>query len=398
MGTSVFGTPPGASSVFAGPPGGAAAGPGLFGPGIPIWGPIVLHPSLAAAASVVFGSGIETSPGHVTSTSSSTLSSGLLFDIGSHWTLDYFPSYTIYYDSVFQNNFSDGLVLSGSTTYEDWAFYLSQTYATADTPLIETGVQTSQTEYGTSIGAARQLISKLSLNLGVSQDIRIADQFNTVESWTGSSGLNYQFLPQFGMGVSLSGGYDDVNIGSSLPFEEIQGTMNFRPGKRLSLTLSGGAEDMQFVHPSAPSLITPIFSAALRYQLFPDTSISLAGSRSVSPSYFANQVEVVTSVGGSISQKLSQKLSLSIGAGYSTEPLTSIEAGPLPQYFLGNAPTTTLVVDRQDSSSSFSVGLSYAIIPRGSFSVFYSYGENSSSQSNFKYSSSQYGLSLSYSF
>ena len=380
MGTSVIGAPPG-----------VAIG---TGPGIPIWGPIDLHPSLFY--SFVYGNGIEFQPGQQSKTSVNTISAGFLFDLGSHWKLDYTPSYAIYSDPAFRNTLSHALFLSGGTTYEDWAFNFSQSYARSDDPLIETGTQTAQEAYGTTIGAAYQMSSKLSLQLGASQDFRFADQFDDVRSWTGSSGLNYQFIPQLGMGIALAGGYNDLSVGSSMPFESLQGTMNFRPGKKLTLTLSGGAEDLQFVHPSAPPLITPVFSATLAYQLFSDTTIALSGSRSVTPSYFGNQVEVVTAVGGSIQQRLSKKLSLGVSAGYSSQPLTSIVPAPLPKFFLGAPPTTSLVEDQQNNSSSFGVNLSYAVIKRGTISVFYSVNENSSSQSNYKYSSSQIGFSLAY--
>jgi hypothetical protein len=383
MGTSVFATPPGAG--FA---------PGPPGPGIPLWGPIDVHPHLFY--SVIYGNGIESQPGQQSKTFINTVSPGLLFDFGSHWKLDYTPSYAIYSSPAFHNTLAESVLFSGVTAYEDWAFNFSQSYARSDDPLIETGTQTAQEAYGTTLGAAYQMSSELSLQFGASQIFSFSDQFDNVRSWTGSSGLNYQVMPQLGMGILMSGGYNDVSAGSSMPFESIQGTMNFHPGKKLILTLSGGAEDMQFVHPGAPSLLTPVFSGSLLYQLFPATSISLSGSRSVTPSYFANQVEVATSVGASIRQGLSKKISLSLNAGYSTEPLTSIVPAPLPQYFLGAPPRTTLTEDLSNSSTSFGASLSYAVIERGAISIFYTINDNSSTQGNYAYSSHQVGLTLSY--
>jgi len=383
MGTSVFAAPPGAG--FA---------PAPLGPGIPLWGPVDVHPQMFN--SLTYGNGIESQPGQQKKTFVDTISPGLLFDLGSYWKLDYTPSYAVYSDPAFRNTLAESVLLSGRTTYEDWTLNIAQTYAKTDDPLIETGAQTEQEAYGTTLGAAYQMSSKLTLQLGASQVFSFADQFDSVRAWTGSSGLNCQIIPQFGMGLSLSGGYNDMSVGSSMPFESYQGTMNFRPGKKLSLTLSGGVEDTQFVHPSAPSLLTPIFSGSLRYQLFPATSISLSGSRSANPSYFGNQLEVATSVGGSIQQQLSKKLSLAFNAGYSTEPLTSIVPGPLPQYFLGTPPRTTLTEDLNNNSTSFGASLSYAVIKRGTISVFYSVNDNSSSQANYSYSSHQVGLSLSY--
>lgn len=386
MGTSVFALPPGVA--------GAAGGTGAPSRAVPLWGPFDVHPSLSY--SLTYGNGVESQPGQQSKTFVNTFTPGLLFDLGSRWRLDYTPSYTIYSSTNFRNTLAESVSLSGSTAYEDWTLSLSQTYSSSDQPLIETGTQTAQEAYGTMIGAAYQMNSKLSLHLGVDQNLRYTSAFDNVEAWTGSSGLNYQIIPQFGMGLSLSGGYNDLSAGSSMPFESIQGTMNFHPGKKLTLTLSGGAQDMQFVHPSAPSLLTPVFSGSLQYQLFRDTLISLSGSRSANPSFYANQVEVATTVGGSIRQQLSKKISLALNAGYSTEPLTSIVPGPLPQYFLGTPPRTTLTEDMNSSSTSLGVSLSYAVLERVNMSVYYTINNNSSGQSSFAYSSRQAGLSLSY--
>jgi hypothetical protein len=145
-------------------------------------------------------------------------------------------------------------------------------------------------------------------------------------------------------------------------------------------------------------LLTPVFSAALTYNLSPYTSLSLGASRSFSPSYFANQYEVITSVSASIQQQLSKKLSLAFNAGYGTEPLTSLEPAPLPRYFVGTPPTTALAVDEKNTSTSYGVSLSYAVLTRVNLTTFYSVGENASTQANFKYSSTQIGFSLTYAY
>ena len=143
---------------------------------------------------------------------------------------------------------------------------------------------------------------------------------------------------------------------------------------------------MQFVDPSAPPLITPIFSAMLRYQLFRNTSVSVGGSRSVSPSFFGNEVLVETEVGGWVRQQLTPKLSLAVNAGYTTEPLTGVVPAPQPRYFLGPAPTAYLTETEQQNTTTYGVSLSYAFVTHGAFTAFYSVNNNSSSQSNFKYS------------
>jgi hypothetical protein len=384
VGTSVFGGVPGAQ---------AAAIP--LGPGIPVWGPVKLHPSFAY--SLFAGTGIESLPGQQGNIIVQTVAAGLLFDLGSHWRLDYSPTYTIYANPAYRDTLAHSAVLTGGTTYEDWAFSFSQTYLKSDEPLVETGMQTREEAFGTTLSAVYQMSSKLSLNMGAQQLLRETSQFNNVDSWTGNAGLNYQFIPQLGMGLELGGGYNAVSPGPSMPFETVEGTLNFRPGPKLMLTLSGGAEDLQFVDPSAPSIVEPIFSAALGYEPFFGTALSLTASRSVSPSFFGNNYEVATRLGGSIRQRLSHKWSLILNGGYTTEPVTTIVPGPLPQYFFGVPPPRSFLTETEaENATSFSARLSYAFVRQGAFTIFYTTTRNSSGQSNFAFSSTQYGFSIGY--
>jgi hypothetical protein len=392
VGGNGLGAPVMGTSVFA-PAGGV---PAALGAGIPVWGPIDVHPRMLY--SFLYGTGIEAQPGQQSKTSINTISPGLLFDLGTHWRLDYTPSYAIYSDPAFRNTLTEVVSLSGHTSYEDWAFSFAQTYITADEPLVETGTQTSEETYGTIIGAAYQMGSKLSLQLAANQNFLFAESFDNVRSWSGSAGLNYQFMPKFGMGISLAGGYNDVSAGSSSPFESLQGTMNFHPGPKLTMSFSGGIEDMQFVHPSAPALVSPIYSGSLQYRPFNGTAVSLTASRSVTPAYYGNQIEEATSVGAAVSQQLTKKLTLSVNAGYSSEPLTEIVAAPLPQFFLGAPPRTALSEDQENNTTSLTISLSYLPIKNGAITVSYSKSDNSSGQANFSYSSSQIGLTLSYQY
>jgi len=386
------------TSVLAVPPAAAQAIP--LGHGIPVWGPIDVHPS--ASYTLQAGSGIEDQPGQQRSLIVQTVSGGLLFDVGPQWKLNYSPSYMIYANSAFRDTLDQSVALSGGARYEDWSFNLSQAYAKTDDPLIETGTQTSQETYSTALGAAYSMSSRLSLQFGASQVLRETTQFNNINSWTGTTGMNYLLTPRLGAGLSVAAGYDSVSGSSSLPFESYEASLNFRPGSKLALNLSGGVEEMQFVNPSAPTLVNPIFSASLTYLPLPDTAVSIGASRATSPSYFGNQVIVETTISGSIRQQFSKKFSLTLNAGYSTEPQTQIVPAPLLKYkyYFGTPPTGTsyLTQDESQSATSFSATLAYAFTTHGSFSVFYSVADTSSGQGSYAYSSTQYGFTVGYSF
>jgi hypothetical protein len=383
----------GTSAIAGGP---APLGPIAVGPGIPLWGPIDIHPHLLY--SFTYGNGIEAQPGQQSQTAINTIAPGFLLDLGKYWTIDYTPSFSFYSNPAFKDATDESVSLRGAWSTEDWVLGLSQGYVSSSQPLVETGAQTKQDAYATALTASYQMGSQFSLQLGLNQNFSDAQGqgLSDLKEWTTSDWLNYQANAMFGMGVGLVLGYDAESASSSMPFEQLQGKINFHPGTKFTLSLSGGVEDRQFVDPSAPPLINPIFSGSLTYRVFQPTTISLNGSRTVTPSLYQNETEVITSVSGSIRQQLSKKFSIQGDAGYTTFPQTSIVPEPLPQFFLGAPPISALQEVNNEDSTFFRFSLSYTVVDRLTFSAFYSLSDYASGQANFDYSSRQVGFSLSY--
>ena len=118
------------------------------------------------------------------------------------------------------------------------------------------------------------------------------------------------------------------------------------------------------------------------YQVFEQTTFSLNANRTVTASYFQNQITESTLVSGSIRQRLFQKLSLDLSGGYSTSSF--------------QATTTGLAVNREDDRKNVNIRLSCPFLKRGMASAFYDWSDNVSNQSGFQYSSTQVGLELGY--
>jgi len=380
------------TTVIGGPLSGIGAP--VTGPGIPLWGPIDIHPRLLY--SFTYGNGVQSQPGVASDTAVNTFAPGFLLDLGQHWTIDYNPSFIFYSSSQYKNAVDESVLLRGFWAYEDWTLNLAQGYSDSTAPLVETGVQTAQEAYTTAISAAHQMSDNLSLDLSVNQNFRFSPGFTDLHEWTTVDWLNYRPNTVLGLGLGLTLGYDDLSVGSDTPFEQIQGRIKIDPGPKLSIVLTGGASDRQFIDPSEPPLISPIYSASLFYQIFEPTLIDLSASRTVSSSFYSDQTEQVTVYSAALHQQLSPKLSLALSATYSEIPLTSTENAPMPQFFVGNAPTSTLLVAQNSKVSSGRISLSYTINQHASLSIFYMISDNSSSQAAYSYWSRQVGLYLSY--
>jgi hypothetical protein len=399
VGPATLGAPPpanninGTSALVAGP---------LFAvpttPGIPLWGPIDIHPR--AFYSFTYGNGIDSSPGQQGKTVVNVFTPGFLLDLGKNWTLSYGPTFDFYSNPAFKNTVDESAILTGKWATENWNFGLTQSYNQSTEPLVETGAQTAQASYFTALSAAYQMGGNLSLQLGANQNFRSAAETGLADlkEWTTSDWLNYQPIRQIAAGIGVTLGYDKIDPGSDMPFEQIQGRLDFTPGSRFKVSLTGGVEDRQFTGPSAPALFSPIFSANMSYQVFKGSVISAAASRSVNPSFYQNQVLTSTALSLGLSQEITRKISLSLNYGYSTEPLQSIVPAPLPQYFFGNPTTTALEEIRNDTTTSYRLSLNYALVTRGSASIFYSISKNGTDQANFSYTSHQIGFSLTYQY
>jgi len=337
----------------------------------------------------LYGTGLLSSTNQAVNSVINQFSPGFLLEIGRHWTLDYTPTWMFYSSSQFHNTLDHVITLTGGTSYEDWTFGLSQVVALTSDPLVETATQTSQQTYTTAFNASYQFNDKMSTDLGLSQNIISADQFNSSREWSTLDWLNYEFWPRLNAGIGAGIGYDNIRPGPGMTnspdmvYEQFQGRVNWRATDKISFQINAGGEDNQFLS-GAGDLLSFVFGAAIQYQPFEVTRITISADRNVSPSYFANQTTENTDFTGDLNQRLLGKLYLDLQGGYHVVKYV--------------ASASNISVNREDNLYSISVQLSYPFVQRGTIGAFYQASSNSSTQSGFGYSSSQIGVQVSYRF
>jgi hypothetical protein len=223
---------------------------------------------------------------------------------------------------------------------------------------------------------------EMSLDLAVNQNFVSADQFSSYEEWSTLDWLNYQFWPRLDAAVGVGGGYDNVDASPDMSFEQLQGRVNWRATDKISFQLHGGVEDRQFLSGGAASLINPVFGAAIQYQPFEYTKISLAGDRVVSASYLQNiQVTESTIFSAGLNQRLLGKLFLDLSGGYQTI-----------KYVASNSSVSA----RTDDFDYLNAQLSCVFLKRGTIAVFYQISRDDSSQPGFSFTSHQVGCSIGF--
>lgn len=345
--------------------------------------------------SVLYSDAFPTTPTNRASTFIQQLSPGIAVDLGRHWTVDYTPTIRFYSSSQLRDGVDHSLSLIGGTSYEDWVFGLTQSFGYTTAPTYEIGAQTEQEQFGTGLTASHSLSDKVSLDLGLNQTISDSDGLQGSREWSTLDWLNYQFWSRLSAGLGVGLGYDNVDFGPDQTFEQIQGRVNWRLTDNLSLQLSGGGEDRQYASSPQPDSFTPIFSAGIQYLPFRDTQISFAASRSISPSLIPGSDSTSTSFNLNLNQTLFKKFNLSLGAGYTISKYTEIAFVPIA--VVNNTLYGSLLSqNRTDDLFSFSARVSHPFLKRGTWSVYYQYSDNESTEAGFGYPSSQVGFEIGY--
>jgi len=190
--------------------------------------------------------------------------------IGSHWTLDYTPSWAFYSSREFKNTLNHAASLSWGTSYEDWVLGFSQSYNRSDTPSIETAPKPNKK----AIRRPSMPPTNLTPNIaghGVEPKFQQhrnggnpANQLGNLansKAWSTMEWLNYEFWPRLSAGIGVGGGYTS-RTAAGFNQRAISSPVNWRATDKISFQLSGGLEDQQYLSGGAGALVTPSMARA----------------------------------------------------------------------------------------------------------------------------------------
>ena len=343
-----------------------------------------------------YGNGVQSTPGKQQNSFIHQLSPGARVDLGRYWSADFSPTLRYYSNSHFKDEFDYTASLTGNTSYGDWTFGLAQTVSSSSAPLAETGAQTDQEAYNTTLTSSYYFNDKMSTDLQVEQSLNyVTNPYGAATNSTSTLGtrewstmdwFNYTFWARFNAGIGAGGGYVDSDSGINQTFEQVQARARWRATDKISFQVSGGFEDLQYTVQGLSDVINPIFNASVQYQPFKVTQISLTASRTISSSYYyiLAQNSETTSVSLDWNQRLLKEFTLDMTFGYNAEDYKT----SILQYS----------INRTDTSYSFNARLSHNLMRRGTWALTYQVTDNQSNQQGFGYTSTLYGLELSYKY
>jgi hypothetical protein len=332
----------------------------------------------------LYASGILANPGQPEDTIIQLIAPGLRLDIGDHWVLDYTPSWTMYSNNQFHNVFGQSASLAGGTVYGNWVLGLAQTYTDSSQPQAETGTQTREQVFDTTVNGTYTMNSKMSLDLAVSQIFNSAEQFQSYRETSTLNWLNYHFWDRFNLGVGLGIGYENPDASPDMLFEQYLGRINWRATDKISFQLNGGVQDNQFLQGGYSSFLSPVFGGGIQYQPFEHTQVFLNAERTVEVSAFQNQVTENAGFDLGLNQRLFGKLTLGIDGGYQNI-----------QYLSVNNTSSSV---RTDDYYFVNARLSKGFLTRGKVALIYQFSEDASTSPGFSYTSHQIGLEISFAY
>ena len=348
------------------------------------WGPIRFHPHLSYQ--LVHADGVLDNKGNPASTWLHTLNPGVFFELGRHWDLDFTAGLNRYSNNDFDDGGSYSAALRGTVPLEKWLLSLSYVGSITEQPDVESGTQTLQNSQRVAAGAVYNYNTRLSIEVGLSQDALLTEDFSDYWTWSTTEWLNYHVTPKTAFGVGVGGGYNLVDPGVDWTFEQVLGRFVWQPGPKLNFQVSAGAQFQQFRGTGGDtndtSLTSPLFGAALSYQPVEPTVISLSASHEIGNSYLDDRFTETTSVFGGIRQRFFQHFSVSVQPTYVTRNYKNT---------FGNFSEA-----RDDDYFSLYAGVNALFKKKLSLTVFYQLTDNTSTEDQFSFESTQVGVRLDY--
>lgn len=361
------------------------------------WGPVAAHPRIDYQYINASGirQGVKTNGlPRTISTIQHVINPGVNLQVGRHWNVDAGISMNYYTDKAMQDSLGYNVGINGSIPREDWVFGASAGFNSSETSQIETAEQTKQDDFGLGLSGVYGGQRRMTLELGINQDISLSDGFNDSYSWTTMNWLNYVVTPTTTAGLGVGGGYTMLSAGdqsfatsgTDSVNEQLQGRIVWRPADKLSVSLSGGAQFQQFLtDDGTESVVNPIGSISAGYSPVDGTSFSLSGSRTVGTSITSDEYTETVSLSFGFQQRLLKRLFLRITPSYD-----------FTEYRSNTDPTGPS--NRSDEILSVHVSLSTVLFKKVNVSTFYTFTDNQSDDEFYAYESGQFGFQVGYRF
>jgi len=248
----------------------------------------------------------------------------------------------------------------------------------------DVGGPSQENTYTTTVNATYDLTGKLFLSGQASYAISDYATLISSQVTSGNIYINYVYSPKLVVGVGTTGGVNSSDGQTSdETFEQMNVRINYIVSGKVSLSLSGGLEFRQFG--GGGNSISPVYEIAGTYRPFENTLITVAGSRrTVSSASLAGQDYTDTNLSLTFSQRLFNRVTLSLGVGYTNSDYLSATNGA--------------ATARSDDYFYIEPSIDLDITRYWSIGCYYLYRQDSSTLALFSFYDNQFGVRSSLTF
>jgi len=311
------------------------------------------------------------------------LSPAVRATFAERWALSYRPSLIWYSNNAFTDRVNHAASLQGSGVVGAVDLALSQSYSRSAEALIETGEETKQEIWGTSLAGSMSVGDKTSLEATGGQQIRHSPRYTDTKSWSGSVRLHYEISPRLDLSAGAGASYTAIDPGADLTSQQFDLGARWVPGSRINLSANVGADRSRFRLDGAEARARPTVNLNVGYALTSTTQLSFSASRSRSLSYFSNQYADSQRISLGLSQQLLGRLSLNLRVSENDSD------------YVG-ATTGGIIPNRSDRYRTYSASLGTQLLGRFSTSLSWQYNQNRSTRLGYRLESTVVGATISW--
>lgn len=307
---------------------------------------------------------------------------------GNFLDVFYSPAFDLYANQSNQDSFNQLVGVLYQHRFSKLDLGLEQDYSKQSSTSAAAGTLVTSDIYTTTGTADYAYSDRLSLTGNVTQTVTgyEATGFSSSNEWVGNTYFLYKLDSKLSVGLGPAVGFLDIGAAPNQTFEQILGHVDYRYSRKLSFSLSAGAEDRQYQGSATGDKISPVFTLAGTYHPFIDTTLTLSGSRSYQPSYNTpGQDYLDTNVSLTASQLFLQKFTYNLGLGYEND---GYEAAGI----VLTGPT------RSDDYFYATTSVGWNPNKWMMTSIFYKYQKDDSNLAAATFDDNQVGLSLSLSY
>lgn len=406
-------TPPGdtASQVAAPAARGATPGPRqpATAPASPlVVGPVTILPHVSYR--LMHSDGLLITPGHPLTTYVQDFSPGVLLEAGRQWYLDYTPTWTFYSNRKLRNTVGHSARLYGGVLLGDWRAHFAQGYDSSSGVLIETAEQTRQQTVSTEAGVSRSFGEKFGFEVNGRQELEFIERTNDVFNWSGSAWGHYAVSQHFDVGLGGSAGYIQIYHTPNIVTTSPGAQLTWHPGDKLTVRAQAGLQTARFISGGRSSLHTVSYDATITYAPGTGTTLLATAHRTITPSFFTNNVTENQTWSIALQQRMLQHFQLSIGyderyAHYILTTRQFISDASMEEIkddagnVIGLIKRTTLTpviifLSRDDAIRTANLRFSTTWLKRGTAALIYRMTRNHSTAPGYSYVSHQFGCEI----